>query len=958
MKRSLLLLLIFFLTFLGAPAPGEARLDPRLQWSTLETPHFLILFHDGGEELAGRAAIIAEEAHQRLAPDLHWEPAAKTRLILADVSDAANGLATPFPFNRIIIYLSPPLEAPFSITDAEEWLRIVITHEYTHILHLDNVQQGPARLQSLFGRLYFPNVFQPTWLIEGLATYEETLLSQGGRGRSSYTEMLLRTAVLADRFPNLAQGATAPDSWPGGELPYLYGVKFYQYLVAKYGPTLPGELSRRYAGRSLPFMVDSTAQAVFGSTFKEEWPLWQAQLESEYARKSREVTAAGLTQVTPLSSDGGFTLFPALSPSGDRLAYTSQTSDRSFSLMLATADGRQPRPLLRRAVTPASAAMTWLADGSGLIYAKLERDRYDNLYSDLYRYDLTNSKEQRLTHGLRTGSPDLSPVSGEILCTVARANGNRLARVAADGSTVRYLSAVDDPRLFATPRWSPDGTKIAVAVKAPDGRFLIEILAAADGALLTTLPDAGAINASPAWSRDGALLFFTSDRGGIYNIHAYRLASGELFQVTNLLGGAFSPQATPDGQSLLFANYSADGFDLARIPLHPETWRAMPATALSPVVAPLPPGPATPVIPAGTYSPWSDLRPRYWLPWFGSDERGAQLGLLTSGSDAIDRHSWAASATYGIKSHRPAYSLLYSYDGFTPTVQLLASDQTIPYGDFYAFPDGETETYWERRRSFGLDLIFPSGGLWSRHELTTGLRYEDFAAVEAPPSAFLPPEEGQLSSLRLAYSFANSVRPAKAISAEDGRSLTLAAQFSAAALGSDFSRRKYTLDWHEYSNLPWGKHQILATRFFGGLAQGDLLAQRAFQVGGDSPGDLLQGVDDENLSLRGYPLNALRGQRVLLASTEYRFPILNLEQGVGNGPVYFRRLHGAFFAEAADAYDHGGITVNDIRTAVGTEARCDLDLGYRLPLTLRLVLAKGLNQGGEDQGYVSLWLRY
>jgi Tol biopolymer transport system component len=957
MKRFSLLLLLFFLAFLGAPAPGEARLDPRLKWSTLETPHFLVLFHDGAEEIAARAASIAEEAHQLLAPELHWQPVAKTRLILADVSDAANGLATPFPFNRIIIYLSPPLEAPFSITDEEEWLRIAITHEYTHILHLDNVQQGPARLQNILGRLYFPNAFQPTWLIEGLATYEETRLSQGGRGRSSYTEMLLRTAILADRFPNLAQGATAPDSWPGGELPYLYGVKFYQYLVAKYGPTLPGELSRRYAGRSLPFMVDSTAIATFGSTFKEEWLLWQTQLQGEYSAQSREVTAAGLTKATPLSSDGGMTFFPALSPAGDRLAYTSRTADRSSSLMLAAADGNEASPLLRRAVTPSNAGITWRGDGAGLIYAKLERDRHDNLFSDLYLYDLASSKEIRLTHGLRTGSPDLSPISGEILCTVAHANGNRLAMVNIDGTIQRYLSPEGDPRLFATPRWSPDGKKIAVAVKEPGGRFLIQILDS-DGTLLTTLPDSGAINTSPAWSRDGALLFFSSDRGGIYNIHAYRLASGELFQVTNLLGGAFAPQPDPDGQSLLFVNYEADGFDLARIPLQPETWRTIPPASASPAAVPTQQPPAAAEIPARPYSPWSDLLPRYWLPWFGVDELGAQLGLSTSGNDAIDRHSWAATATYGIETHRPAYSLLYRYDGWTPTLQLVAADEAIAYADFFTLPSGAEEDYWERRRSLSLDLIFPGAGLWSRQELSTGLRYQDFAAADDPPNGFVPPAEGQLATLRLAYSFASSVRPPKAISSEEGRALTLATEVSAAALGSEFSRRKYTLDWHEYTTLPWGAHHVLATRLFGGLAQGDLLAQRAFQVGGDNPGDLLQGLDDENLSLRGYPVNALRGQRVLMASTEYRFPLLNLEQGVGNAPLYFRRLHGAVFAEGADAWDHGGISINDIRTAIGTEVRCDLDLAYRLPLTLRLVIAQGLNQGGESQGYLSLWLRY
>jgi len=27
---------------------------------------------------------------------------------------------------------------------------------------------------NIFGRLYFPNLFEPIWMIEGLAVYEET----------------------------------------------------------------------------------------------------------------------------------------------------------------------------------------------------------------------------------------------------------------------------------------------------------------------------------------------------------------------------------------------------------------------------------------------------------------------------------------------------------------------------------------------------------------------------------------------------------------------------------------------------------------------------------------------------------------------------------------------------------------------------------------------------------------
>jgi len=286
----LLLALVFFV-----PGAEAARLDPRLSWQTLETEHFIVLFHPGAEKLAPTAAAIAEEAHAQLAPELHWAPWEKTRIVLADVADAPNGMATPMPFNRIVIYLTPPLEQPFAITDREAWLRIVIIHEYTHILHLDSVFRGPAVLRHILGRLYFPNAWQPLWLIEGLATYEETRLTSGGRGRSSYADMLVRMAVLEGSFPTLSQAAVFPDSWPAGDVPYIFGVMFYQYLVDKYGSHWPGQYSRRYAGRPLPFMVDSTARSTIDTTFRKEWLLWQREVLKDEEAGGRNVAANGLT---------------------------------------------------------------------------------------------------------------------------------------------------------------------------------------------------------------------------------------------------------------------------------------------------------------------------------------------------------------------------------------------------------------------------------------------------------------------------------------------------------------------------------------------------------------------------------------------------------------------------------------------------------------------------------------
>lgn len=932
--RLFLLLLIFL-----APSPVWGRFDPRLEWQSFATEHFVVLYHQGGEELAGRAAAIAEEVHGELSRDLRWTPRERTRLVLADVSDAPNAMATPFPYNRIILYLAPPLEQPFSLTDREEWLRVAIVHEYTHILHLDAVHDVPALLRTLFGRLYFPNAWQPAWLVEGLATYQETRLSRGGRGRSSYRNMLLRAAVREGEFPALADAGVFPDFWPQGEVPYLFGEAFYRHLIDRYGAEFPGAFAEAYAGRTFPLLIDGTMRRLTGTTFANEWRLWRQQLPA--AGTAGDEDHAALERLTSSGFSKGA---PSLAPDGRRLVFAAASSDHVPSLLLREADGTL-RTLGRRLAVPAGEGVVWHPDGNALIYAALSRDPRDNLFSDLYRFDLTTAKATRLTRGLRAGAPDRHPASGELLFTAAGIGDNRLMISDADGRNPRPLTPAGH---YARPRWSPDGTRIAVVAKEA-GRFRLRLLDR-DGHLIADIPTGGGIVSAPAWSPDGRLLYFVSDRDGTSQLYAWRAVDRTLWQVSDDGHGLFAPEPSRDGAALFVLAYSAAGFDLARLPLHPERWRQLAVEEEAPST--LPPA-ATPPPSAAPYRPWADLRPRYWLPWFGSDEDGGTLGLLTSGEDAVARHAWSANLQYGRSSRRPAASLLYRYDGWLPTLEVTAGDTALPYGNFY--PVSGCETYWERERAFSADLLFPGGTLWQRHTFIAGLRYRHFAPLLAAPAGLNLPPGGELAGGRLAWRYVSAVRPARAISPEDGRLLEFAVQHSSPLLATS-ERSTASLDWREY--LTFADHRVVATRLFAAAASGDLLPQRAFQLGGDNPGEIVAAADTQYLPLRGYPVNSQRGERALLAGVEYRFPVGEVGAGSDNGALYMRRVHGALFAEAGAASDRDLPSADELRRAVGGELRFDLDAAYSLPLTLRVVVAKGLDQDGEAQGYLSAWLRF
>jgi len=121
---------------LGAPAARAA--DPDLEWRTFETPHFRINFPDYLERIAGRIARALERAHRTLVPLLDHEPEGRTEVVITDDTDSANGSATALPTNVLRFYAIPPFE--FSpLQEYDDWLNMLVVHEYTHILFLDNI---------------------------------------------------------------------------------------------------------------------------------------------------------------------------------------------------------------------------------------------------------------------------------------------------------------------------------------------------------------------------------------------------------------------------------------------------------------------------------------------------------------------------------------------------------------------------------------------------------------------------------------------------------------------------------------------------------------------------------------------------------------------------------------------------------------------------------------------------
>jgi outer membrane protein assembly factor BamA len=361
---------------------------------------------------------------------------------------------------------------------------------------------------------------------------------------------------------------------------------------------------------------------------------------------------------------------------------------------------------------------------------------------------------------------------------------------------------------------------------------------------------------------------------------------------------------------------------------------------------------------ARPYSPAGTIAPRLWFPWVAaSAESGTLAGFVTGGRDVLQRHVYTLTALYGPESGRLMHVASYAYDGLRPTFRLLSWDFDATFAGMLRDESGSAD-YTERTRAVGAEATLAFPGLDASHALTLGYRHRSVSALTAlppwPEYAGELPAIGGLGSSRLAWSYSGAHRQAFSISPEDGQQLELGVERYQRGLGSERSFTAATLDWRGYVGGAGDRH-VLAARAFVGGATGDSPPQGAFSLGGAAPGDVGATLDSRTLPLRGYPLNAFRGEHAVLAGLEYRFPLLEAGRGGVSAPFFLRRLHGALFVDAGEAWDDR-FSAGRLSTGVGAEIRLDLTFSYFVPLTVYFGVAAGLDEQGGVYPTLGIWM--
>lgn len=952
-RKSLTFLLSGFFCFMAFPARAGVSHDSALTWRTLHSTHFRVHFHDGGEALAQRTAATAERIHGKLSPVLDWQPTAPVDIILSDRLDISNGYASPFPANRMVIYVTPPDEIS-NLEDHGGWLETLLTHEYTHILHLDKATGFPAFVRKIFGNhplvfplpSVFPNSVQPAWLIEGLATWHETDRARGiGRGQSSYFDMLMRLEVDNGLKP-VYQINQDIATWPGGSAPYLYGVAFYDFIADRRGEERIKKLVDGYSGIPYSFLfVNVNSRRALGASLPRLWPDFEKYLKQRHGEKLAAIRRAGVVageRVTHHGYYGG--AVRALADGG--FLYERNDGASEPALVRQDADGRQ------RWSTP----LHWGAHLSvharaGALITQPEINRNANYFYDLYRVDLESGRPRRLTHGARYRYAAWSPDGMRILAVHNEGGKHALHLLDDTGKRVEVLWAGEQDVVFASPDWSPDGASLALAAWRPQGGWNLERFLVKERRFELLTRDS-AIEAQPQFTADGKALLFSSDHGGVYNLRRLDFASGKVTTLSNVEGGAFHPTQASVGGPVYYTGYHAAGFDIYRL----DTPAALPTPVAAPgpsaIVAkdsPVPDG-----LKVSSYSPYDGLRPRWWLPHIAVDERRTELGVTTAGWDPLVRHIYYLDVAYDFRNQWPAGSVDYIYDRFYPTFKLHASRFSK-----LALDGNDDPLRVTTSDTFMGEMLLPF--LQYRRDFTLHAAAYSVRDADGWTAAGVTPRADRTDNV-LGYAFVyNSTRRYPlSISRSRGVQLSMSAETSDAIEGSDYSGEVYTADGRAF--LPLGGEHVLALRLAGGWGNA---APRPFRLGGSLSGNaaplplntvLLDSVfNQREFALRGYDggLASLTGRRMLLASAEWRFPVARVERGIMFVPLAIHQVYGSVFAETGDAWDTGR-TPGDYSSGAGVEANAEVSGLYGPPIQMRLGYAHGFADNGSNQVYLRL----
>jgi len=880
-KQKFLFVMMLFAGILALTISAKAQEhEPSLKWRTMTTPHFSVHFPAGYEELGDRVAALCEEVYEPISRSLNYFPH-RTHVVVHTRADYSGGFVDPLPW-RMELFVTELQNNVFGSRD--EWLRILIAHEFTHVVQLRKHKGLSTLTYPLLGELNsFWQRNTPRRYIEGFATFNETRFTQGGEGRNPHHWMQMMAPLKVGkpwRLENTNFGSRK--RMPQFIMRYVSGYYLSHFFHQRYGPQTWAKILDRYSA----FPLRGFSGAVKSETGKSLNKLYQEMLQEFSADPVQRDSFAQPTQIWHTPNRPEDQLSPRWVDRDHLLVYRNSFDDLpELAEMDRTGNRRQIR---QRQLFPLGGENSFTAGKKVLVWAELHvHPRFAaTTYSDLKLYDRRTGQVRSLTHYARVSSPDLAPDETQVVATQTALPTTQLVAVILKNGEVDTLLNIPHNTII-NPRWSPDGKWIAFGLKDSTGQQDIAVLEVQSGRWRFLYPPDIFHDNNPGWTPDGRYVLYASDRSGIFNIWAVEIATGKRWQVTDADLGAFTPEVSPDGRELAFSSYTYTGFAAATMTLDSTRW--LEEQAVQPHIhsltfptgedaVPVKNPPAVLSAKTTSYHPWGQiLRPQGWIPLPYEDEHGIIPGVFAMSRDALHRHVWRGLFALSPKDLRPSVDFNYSYRRWWPAFDIRAfylPDEVAAHG----------ESGWWRKRGLqltaALPLILESNVHVTFLQPFLGARLED----RRHSTGNIFPSLRDYRGVQLGFGFNRFTQAWRDVVPQRALNIFAFADWSSSALGSEFGGHQYSGLVNTFRPTPIRHHQLELL----GMYQ-----NRRGEFDYDFFGALPIGYDDDH-----------RPQQLRLKGA-YHFPVAYPEWSTPFLPIYFDYLAGALFYDWGTSWDKG-----------------------------------------------------
>jgi len=561
--------LIFTGILLFLVLPGHTQFynqgeDPGyLKWRQIRTGHFRIIYPESFDQEAQRLTNILEYYYEPNAGYLDHKPA-KIPVILHNHSVRSNGFVAWAPKRMELVTTPSPHLYP------HDYLEQLALHEFRHVVQIDKLRQGFTKgLSYVTGEMGIGAVagLMPFWYLEGDAVDAETRLSRTGRGRQPSFEMEIK-AILAE-VPGLYSYEKATMGSYRDYVPdhYQYGYQMVAHARNKYQKDFWGKMVD-YTARN-PYTIYPFYFGLKKYAGSSKVGLYQETFEILRSHWASRDSLRSLTQSRQLNQRNSkhFTGYRFPSYLNDSLVFAEKSGiDQISEFVVIDREGNEKRIHRPGFYNPANISV-----GKGkVVWTEIIPDvRWARSnFSIIKVFDIKLGTEKMLTSKSRYFAPDLSPDATKVvavetdlqnqyfLVVLAERNGEVLHRIPSPGNS--YLQF---------PVWAGDQKGIYMTALGTGGKRIVYYDLA--GSAWKTLFNAGSKDIAELYAGEDYLLF-RGTFSGIDNIYALDLKTNECQRVTSSRFGAFMPGLSTNGDRLIYADYTSQGFNVVESAFDPD----------------------------------------------------------------------------------------------------------------------------------------------------------------------------------------------------------------------------------------------------------------------------------------------------------------------------------------------------------------------------------------------------